>query len=69
MEALLVFRDHGINLTKLESRPKSDSPWEYLFYIDIEGHSQDPRVKEILFKMADDEKAHLKSLGDLLGTP
>jgi rubrerythrin len=28
--------------------------------------SQDPRVKDILFKMAEDEKAHLKSLGDLL---
>jgi chorismate mutase/prephenate dehydratase len=37
-----------INLTKLESRPKADSPWEYLFYIDIEGHSEDPRVKEAM---------------------
>ena len=30
--------------------------------------SQDPRVKEVLFKMADDEKAHLNSLGNLLET-
>jgi rubrerythrin len=28
--------------------------------------SQDPRVKEVLFTMADDEKAHLNSLGNLL---
>ena len=37
----------------------------YLRYAD---KCQDQKVKDILFKLADEEKAHLKSLGDLLGT-
>jgi chorismate mutase/prephenate dehydratase len=37
-----------VNLTKLESRPRPASPWEYLFYLDIEGHVDDSRVKEAL---------------------
>ena len=45
---LEAFARRDINLTKLESRPKADSPWEYLFYIDIEGHQEDSRVKEAL---------------------
>ena len=38
----------------------------YMRYAD---KCEDPRVKEILFKMADEEKAHLKSLGELLDKP
>jgi chorismate mutase/prephenate dehydratase len=47
-KCLEAFARRDINLTKLESRPKADSPWEYLFYIDIEGHAEDPQVKEAL---------------------
>ncbi|MEM7262522.1 MAG: bifunctional chorismate mutase/prephenate dehydratase, partial [Planctomycetota bacterium] len=41
-DCLQSFARHGINLTKLESRPKPESPWEYLFYIDIEADPKDP---------------------------
>jgi rubrerythrin len=38
-------------------------------YMRYAERSEDQKVKDILFKLADEEKAHLKSLGDLLGTP
>jgi len=35
---------HGVNLTKLESRPSSERPWQYLFYLDHEGGLHEPQV-------------------------
>ena len=43
-----IFAKHGINLAKLESRPAESHAWEYLFYIDFEGHAQDPPVAAAL---------------------
>ena len=40
--------ERGINLTKIESRPRRDQPWHYLFYVDFEGHEQDAIVQEAL---------------------
>jgi len=37
-----------VNMTKLESRPRRDKPWSYLFYIDIEGHIEDANVQAAL---------------------
>ena len=34
----------GLNLSKIESRPRKDRAWSYLIYIDIEGSAQDPQV-------------------------
>lgn len=52
----------GINMTKLESRPTRLKPWEYNFYLDIEGHRQDENVKQALAK-ADDHVIFMKVLG------
>lgn len=40
--------DSGISLTRIESRPSRTGIWEYVFFIDIEGHSQDAAVAEAL---------------------
>ena len=42
------FATNGVNLTKLESRPHKTEKSGYLFYLDLEGHPEDPNVKEAL---------------------
>lgn len=42
--ALAILERHCINLTLIESRPTKEMPWEYLFYIDIQGHSSEPAI-------------------------
>jgi prephenate dehydratase len=46
--ALQPFADRGVNLTKLESRPRRGAPFEYVFYIDLDGSLEDPNVAEAL---------------------
>jgi len=41
----------GISLTKFESRPSRTGLWEYLFFIDIEGHESDGRVQAALAQL------------------
>ena len=44
-EILKPFSTHAINMTKIESRPFRKKPWEYIFFIDIEGHQQDNPIR------------------------
>lgn len=43
----------GINMVKLESRPTKHENWSYFFFVDLEGHIEDPNVKETVAKMKD----------------
>lgn len=45
---LQPFDRHGVNLTKIESRPMKRRAWEYAFFIDCEGHVGDDAVAEAL---------------------
>ena len=50
--ALAPFADAGLNLTKLESRPDRSTPWEYLFYLDVEGRAGEPAMRSALAALA-----------------
>jgi prephenate dehydratase len=43
---------NNINLLKLESRPSRQRAWEYVFYLDFEGHRDDPAVRSALADLA-----------------
>jgi chorismate mutase/prephenate dehydratase len=60
--ALGEFAKRKINLTKIESRPTKQKPWEYNFYLDFEGHRTEPRCSEVL-KVLEKNYAFLKVLG------
>ncbi len=46
LKVLQLLARNKINLTKIQSRPLRDRPWEYLFYVDLEGHIEDSSVKK-----------------------
>lgn len=54
--------EHGVSMTKLESRPSKVGMWEYVFYVDIEGHIQDANVAAAL-KEIEARASYLKHLG------
>jgi chorismate mutase/prephenate dehydratase len=43
-QALAPFRRYRLNMTKIESRPSKRKAWEYFFFVDCDGHIQDPKV-------------------------
>ncbi len=53
---------HGINMTRIESRPSRRGIWDYVFFVDILGHRQDPKVAYAL-KTLEDEALLFKILG------
>ncbi|HYB94705.1 MAG TPA: bifunctional chorismate mutase/prephenate dehydratase [Vicinamibacterales bacterium] len=62
VRCLNVIADEGLNVTKLESRPRPGTPWEYVFYIDVEGHIASPRMQAALAGLAE-RTVFLKVLG------
>jgi len=48
---LLPFKKYQINLTKIESRPSKKKVWDYYFFVDLEGHQDNPRVKKALSEL------------------
>ncbi len=50
--ALLPFKKHGVNLTRIESRPSKKVNWEYTFFVDLEGHMENEKVRAALEEMA-----------------
>jgi chorismate mutase / prephenate dehydratase len=63
LRLLEPFAASGITLTRLESRPSRRKKWDYVFFLDIEGHAEDARVREALAKVK-----KVASLMKLLGS-
>lgn len=52
IELIKPFANNNINLTLIESRPYQQRNWSYLFFIDIEGHQDDPAVAKALAELS-----------------
>ena len=61
-ELLLPLSSAGVSMCRLESRPARNALWEYVFYVDIEGHRDEPSIKDALDELAR-RSAYLKTLG------
>lgn len=61
-DMLVPFKKYKINLTKIESRPSKRKAWDYYFFVDLEGHRDEPRVKKALLEL-ENKCTFLKVLG------
>jgi len=61
-KVLREFADRNINLTKIESRPTKQTPWEYHFYLDFEGHRIETKCQQALESIKD-KTLFIKILG------
>lgn len=61
-ELLTPLARHEVSMTKLESRPSRAGLWEYVFFVDVEGHRRDEKVALALAELTD-KAAFLKILG------
>jgi chorismate mutase / prephenate dehydratase len=59
---LSCFADNGISMTRIESRPSHLEMWDYVFFVDIEGHADDEPVKKALLEL-EKHAAMVKLLG------
>jgi chorismate mutase / prephenate dehydratase len=50
-ELISPFARHAVSMSRIESRPARTGQWEYLFYVDIEGHARDPKVAQALAEL------------------
>ena len=62
VELLAPLAQNEVSMTKLESRPSHIGLWEYVFFVDIEGHRSDAKVAKAL-QMLEDKASFLKVLG------
>src|SRR5437660_1983079 len=69
-ELLSCFKEQGVNLSKLESRPRRDPPWEYVFYLDLDGRrSERPVAAALLASRRATSFIHIQGTYPLALTP
>jgi chorismate mutase/prephenate dehydratase len=60
--ALGVFNSHQINMTFIQSHPTKQTPWEYMFFVDVQGHADQPPLTQALAELRD-QTSLLRVLG------
>jgi prephenate dehydratase len=66
--ALGEFASRGINMTKIESKPRRNKPWQYYFFVDFDGHIDEPECKAALASLLH-VTVMLKMLGSYPAAP
>jgi chorismate mutase / prephenate dehydratase len=61
-KTLRPLADRGLNMTRIISRPVKTEAWRYLFFVDLDGHREEPQVKTALEEI-EHLSAHFKLLG------
>jgi len=61
-DVLMPFKRAKINLTKIESRPSKRKAWEYIFFVDMEGHIEDKKIRKAIDALSEN-CLYLKILG------
>ncbi len=61
-EMLEPFGNHGVNMTKIESRPSPRRTWDYVFFVDFVGHKEDEQISELL-NLISNKSSFFKLLG------
>lgn len=67
-QCLGAFANNNVNLTKLESRPMRSKPWQYWFFVDFEGHAEDPACEKALTELIRNASM-VKLLGSYAAAP
>ncbi|NNE38131.1 MAG: prephenate dehydratase [Gammaproteobacteria bacterium] len=62
LNMLKCFADSKVNMTRIESRPSRKGLWEYIFFVDLDGHIQDARVARSISRLQE-EASMVKVLG------
>jgi len=61
-DILAPLKKHGVSMSRLESRPARSGQWEYYFFIDVQGHPNQPEVQTALHELRE-SCAFFKVLG------
>ena len=56
------FAENSVSMTRIESRPSRREMWDYVFFVDIEGHAEDDLVKKALIEL-EEHAAMVRLLG------
>ena len=51
LAVLEVFAEHGLNMSKLESRPSRERAWEYVFWVELDADGGDPETQAALAEL------------------